>query len=146
MSKAPQPDELLPLRPVEFQVLVSLSRGERHGWAIIKDAEERGEGSAVPGLATLYRALKRMAASGLIEECRRRGDETVGGGGEPYGDTGVAGEAGTRAGSRRAGDGEERRRRYFRMTAFGRRVAEAEARRLSRLVRVAEETALLERK
>ncbi|NKB88449.1 MAG: PadR family transcriptional regulator [Acidobacteria bacterium] len=60
--------DYLPLRPVEFQILLSLSAGPRHGYRIIQDAEERGEEAAVPGLATLYRALRRLEAEGLIEQ------------------------------------------------------------------------------
>ena len=63
-NRAPQ--EHLPLRPVEFQILLSLGLGPRHGYRIIQDAEERGEGHAVPGLATLYRALRRLEAETLI--------------------------------------------------------------------------------
>lgn len=106
----------LPLRPVEFQVLVSLSRGQRHGYGMIQDAEARGEKGAVPGLATLYRALTRMERAGLIERCEQL---------EPI-----------------AADQENRR--YFCLTALGKRVARAEARRLEKLVRLAREAELLE--
>ena len=61
-------EDFQPLRPVEFQVVLSLGRGPCHGYRIIQDAEERGEGHAVPGLATLYRALRRMEADGLIRQ------------------------------------------------------------------------------
>ena len=62
------PEEFLPLRPVEFQILLSLGHGPRHGYRIIQDAEDRGEGHAVPGLATLYRGLRRLDAEGLIRQ------------------------------------------------------------------------------
>jgi DNA-binding PadR family transcriptional regulator len=65
--KPSDPTNYLPLRAVEFQIALTLSRGARHGYAIIQDAEDRGEGRAVPGLATLYRALRRMEGQGLIE-------------------------------------------------------------------------------
>ena len=58
-------DLLLPLRPVEFHILLSLASGERHGYGIIQDIEARGE-STVPDVGTMYRALARMAESGLI--------------------------------------------------------------------------------
>jgi len=61
---------LLPLRPVEFQILLSLAGGERHGYGIIQDARERGE--AAPDLGTLYRALARMLDQGLIESTDSR--------------------------------------------------------------------------
>lgn len=54
----------LPLRPVEFHVLLSLATGERHGYGILLDAEERGERIDV---GTLYRALARMVDRRLIE-------------------------------------------------------------------------------
>ncbi|HSK21503.1 MAG TPA: hypothetical protein VK912_20285, partial [Longimicrobiales bacterium] len=53
------PERYLPLRPVEFHILLSLAVGERHGYGIIQDAEGRGE-TAVPDVGTLYRALARM--------------------------------------------------------------------------------------
>ena len=108
------PNDLLPLRPVEFQVLVSLSQGSKHGYAIIQDAEERGEGAAVPGLATLYRALTRMQAEGLIERSESNGDTA-----------------------------EDERRRAFVMTRWGRSVARAEASRLALLVSVVRDADLL---
>ena len=58
-------ETLLPLRPVEFQIVLSLAEGERHGYGIMQDARERGE--AVPDVGTLYRALARMVDQGLIE-------------------------------------------------------------------------------
>ena len=59
------PEAWLPLRPVEFHILLSLSIGERHGYGIIQDAEARGEGN-LPDIGTLYRALARMTEQGLI--------------------------------------------------------------------------------
>ena len=66
----------LPLRLVEFHVLLSLAAGDRHGYGIIQDIEERDE-SAVPDVGTMYRALARMVESGLIEatETTDPGDE-----------------------------------------------------------------------
>lgn len=104
--KTTEPAAFLPLRPVEYQIMVSLADGDRHGWAILQDARERGEGSAVPGLATLYRALERMEAAGLIEAI------------DPPG-----------------GGREDERRRTFRLTRLGRAVASAETERLWLLVR-----------
>lgn len=104
-------DDHLPLRPVEFEILVSLGRGPLHGYAILQESEERGKG--VPGLTTLYRALQRMADRSLIESVE---------------DT----------------DAEDRRRDVYALTALGRRVAKAEARRLEALLGVARAGALLE--
>jgi len=100
-------ETLLPLRPVEFHVLLSLAGGERHGYGIMQDARERGE--AVPDIGTLYRALARMVDQGLIES----------------------------GGRRAAADSGEERRNYYRITALGRNVAKAEARRLEALTRAA---------
>lgn len=104
-------DEHLPLRPVEFEILVSLGRGTRHGYAILQESEDRGAG--VPGLTTLYRAIQRLHRRGLIEAV-----ET---------------------------EDEDRRRDSYDLTDLGRRVAEAEARRLEELLGLAREGVLLGR-
>ena len=59
----------LPLRPVEFHILLSLTAGERHGYGMIQDAAARGESVDV---GTLYRALARMVDQGLIGASQRR--------------------------------------------------------------------------
>src|SRR4030095_16767800 len=64
-------DDRVPLRRVEFHILLSLASGERHGYGIIQDIEARGE-PAVPDVGTMYRALARMAELGLIEGAARR--------------------------------------------------------------------------
>jgi DNA-binding PadR family transcriptional regulator len=111
------PDSFLPLRPVEFHVLLSLVGGERHGYGIIQDAETRGEGSP-PDVGTLYRALARMSESGLIAAAARRA----------------------------APDAGDERRNYYRITPFGLAVARAEARRLEALTRAARLEGLLEQR
>jgi DNA-binding PadR family transcriptional regulator len=98
----------LPLRRVEFHILLSLSAGERHGYGIIQDIEARGE-TSVPDVGTMYRALARMVEAGLIEAAARR----------PAPDTG------------------DERRNYYRITSTGMRVARAEAQRLDLLTRAA---------
>lgn len=108
-------DRFLPLRPVEFDVLLSLSAGERHGYGIIQDAESRGL-DAVPDVGTLYRALRRMQDNGLIDESARR----------------------------KAADANDERRVYYRITPLGRRVGQAEARRIAALARAAIDGGLLE--
>jgi DNA-binding PadR family transcriptional regulator len=65
-------ETLLPLRPVEFQILLSLAEGERHGYGILQDSRDRGE--AVPDVGTLYRALARMVDQELIEAGDSRPD------------------------------------------------------------------------
>lgn len=109
------PADCLPLRPVEFHILLSLATGERHGYGIIQDAEGRGEGP-VPDVGTLYRALARMVESGWIEAADRRP----------------------------APDAGDERRNYYRITAAGLEVARAEARRLAALTRAARQGGLLE--
>ena len=107
-------ERFLPLRPVEFHVLLSLAAGERHGYGIIQDAEARGEAD-VPDVGTLYRALRRMQDQGLIGE------------GEP----------------RTAADAGDERRHYYRITPLGLRVARAEAVRMEALMRAARMSGLL---
>lgn len=60
-------ERFLPLRPVEFHVLLSLSVGPRHGYGIMQDAAERTGKEVIPDVGTLYRALRRMVEAGLIE-------------------------------------------------------------------------------
>ncbi len=98
-------ERYIPLRPVEFQIVVSLGRGPRHGYRILQDAEARSAGS-VPGLATLYRALRRLTGQGLTRE--------------------VPAPANAEA--------DDERRRYFDLTPLGRAVARAEAARLRALL------------
>lgn len=107
-------DKHLPLRGVEFHILLSLAAGDRHGYGIIQDIAARGEG-AVPDLGTMYRALARMVKSGLIEASSRR----------PVADV------------------DDGRRNYYRLTNIGLHVARAEARRLKALMRAARHGGLL---
>jgi DNA-binding PadR family transcriptional regulator len=115
MDRARPPESYLPLRPVEFEILLSLAPGDRHGYGIIQDAESRGLGT-VPDVGTLYRALRRLEDQGFI----------------------------TPAGRRKATDASDERRNYYSITAFGRRVARAEALRLEALARAARASGLLE--
>lgn len=107
-------DRRLPLRPVEFHILLSLAEGERHGYGIIQDIRARGE-ARVPDVGTMYRALARMAESGLIEAAARRA----------------------------APDAADERRNYYRITPVGLRMAKAEAQRLAALTRAAQNGGLL---
>lgn len=102
-----EPDEFLPLRPVELEILVALRGRSLHGYGILQDAEQ--EGRAVPGLVTLYRALKRMEDRGLIERTAATGSV----------------------------DEEDERRRSYGITPLGMRVLRAEGLRLTPLVRAA---------
>lgn len=108
-------DDFLPLRPVEFHVLLSLCRGDRHGYGIMLDTEERTGGALVLQIGTLYRALQRMKKAGLIADSEQRP----------------------------ADDGDDERRNYYAVTDLGRHVAEAEAARLEGLLRAAREGGLI---
>jgi DNA-binding PadR family transcriptional regulator len=107
-------DDRLPLRPVEFHILLSLAAGERHGYGIIQDIQARGD-APVPDVGTMYRALARMVEARLIEAASRRA----------------------------AADAGDERRNYYRITEAGRRIAIAEARRLEVLTRAARVGGLL---
>ena len=101
-------DQHLPLRGVEFHILLSLAAGERHGYGIIQDIGARGE-TTVPDVGTMYRALARMVENGLIQAVVRRA----------------------------AVDAGDERRNYYRITDKGLRTARAEVRRLETLMRAA---------
>jgi len=106
-------EELLPLPPATFHILIAVADQERHGYAIIQDVEARTDGELRMSAGTLYRSIARMVEQGLIVEVTRR---------------------------RTAEDDE--RRRYYRLTAFGTAVARAEMRRLSQLLRIARASGL----
>jgi DNA-binding PadR family transcriptional regulator len=105
----------LPLTPLSFHVLLALSQGHRHGYAIIKDVERRSGGIMRPGTGTLYAAIQRLLEDGLIEE----------------------------SDDRPAPQDDDARRRYYALSELGRRVAEAEARRMDHLVALARQARLL---
>ena len=110
------PQALLPLPPVTFHILVALAGGERHGYAIIQDIAARTDGELKIQAGTLYRSIQRMLEQGLVQEI-----------GSPI-------------------LGADERRRYYRLTPFGREVAQAEARRLEQMVRLARRSGLVPRK
>lgn len=100
---------MLPLPLASFHILMSLADGERHGYAIIQDVSARTGGDLQLSAGTLYRSIHRMLEQGLVVEVRRR----------------------------RTSLRDDPRRRYYRITSFGREVAHAEAARLQRLVQLA---------
>ena len=112
MAIEPDPDALLPLTTVAFEILLSLAGGERHGYDIMVSIEERTNGRLSPNPGTLYRAVARLFKEGLLERIDRR----------------------TTSGERR---------RFFRLSPLGARVAKAEARRLADQVRAARARRLL---
>lgn len=102
------PHSFLPLPQTQFHILVALTEGERHGYAIMGAVEESSGGVVNMGPATLYGTLKRVVDAGLAEESDRRPDED-----------------------------DDQRRRYYRLTGLGEQVCSAEADRLSSLVAIA---------
>ena len=111
----PSPAAHLPLRPVEFEILLTLAHGERHGYAILQETEARSEGALHLETGTMYRALRRLVQGGLVAPTARR----------PL-------------------DGsDDERRRYYAITPPGLRVASAVAARLARLVSAARAARLL---
>ena len=110
------PQDLIPLRPVDFLVLLMLAPKERHGYGIMQDVLEHTGGRIELEAGSLYRTIRRLGAEGLLEESARR----------PVADL------------------DDERRRYYRLTSLGRKVVAAEAARLRTLVRIAESSKLLE--
>jgi DNA-binding PadR family transcriptional regulator len=92
-----------------FHVLIALADGERHGYAIIKEIDRRTGGRLRLSAGTLYALIRRFVAEGVIEESDARPDPSL----------------------------DDERRRYYRLTPFGRNVALAEAGRLESLVGMA---------
>ena len=111
-------DALLPLPTAVFHILVALADNDRHGYAIMQDVSARTDGKVRLSAGTLYTAIRRMLEQGLIEELRDSPDPTS----------------------------ADERRRYYRLTRFGRDVAAAEARRLTDLLSQARTTGLIPRK
>lgn len=105
------------LRPVEFHILLALAADERHGYALLQEVANLTDGELQLEPGTLYRALHRMLKDGWVVESARRP----------------------------AADQDDERRRYYRLTPLGRRVASSEAERLWRLVTIARAHRLLSR-
>lgn len=103
------------LTPTIFHILVVLSSGERHGYAILREVEEIAEDNLRLGPTTLYRSIRTMLEGGLIEESdKRRETET-----------------------------DDERRRYYRLTGFGARVLNEEVQRLENLINIARKKSVL---
>jgi DNA-binding PadR family transcriptional regulator len=112
------PEDFLPLHRDTFHILVSLADCDRHGYSILLDVAERTGGALRLSPSSLYASIKRLLHQGLIEELAERPDP----------------------------DEDDERRRYYRLTRLGRKVAEVEARRLERLLADARATGLLGRR
>jgi DNA-binding PadR family transcriptional regulator len=115
---AVDPDSLLPLQTAVFHILVALADRDRHGYSIMQDVSTRTGGKVRLSAGTLYSSIHRMLEQGLIEELRESPDP----------------------------DSTDERRRYYRLTRWGRSVAMAEARRLSEMLSQARETGLIPNK
>jgi len=101
--------DLLPLSPAVFHILLSLGEGERHGYALKREIAQRTGGKLKLGPGVLYGSINKMLELGLIEESQDRPDPHL----------------------------DDERRRYYRITPSGRKVAQAEAARMRELVRLA---------
>lgn len=104
-----QPQALPPLTVPVYYILLALTDGERHGYGIITEVEDRTGGAVRLRTGTLYNAVRRMLEQGLIEESEERPDPAM----------------------------DDERRRYYRITASGREVLKADAARLAQMVSLA---------
>lgn len=75
MSQTRDPGEFLPLTSLSFAILVAVGETELHGYAILKAVERESAGATRPGAGSLYAALDRLVADGLIEESPPAPDE-----------------------------------------------------------------------
>jgi len=112
------PESFLPLPRDTFHILVSLGDRDRHGYSVMLDVADRTDGALRLSPSSLYASIKRLLGQGLIEELDERPDPR----------------------------NDDQRRRYYRLTRLGRRVATAEALRLQRLLSDARATGLLPKK
>jgi DNA-binding PadR family transcriptional regulator len=103
------PDRFLPLKTDAFYILLVLLHGERHGYAIMRDAAIQSDGAVQLQAGALYRLLRRMLDDGLVVESQRRP----------------------------AADSDDERRRYYRVTTLGRQTIAAEAERMASLAAAA---------
>jgi DNA-binding PadR family transcriptional regulator len=110
-----KPEDRLPLTPAVFHILLALTDGERHGYAIMQEVAENTNGQVKMGPGTLYGTVKRLLEAGLIEESDRRADAKT----------------------------DDERRRYYRLSGVGQRVVEAEAERYNEIAKLARRKRLL---
>jgi DNA-binding PadR family transcriptional regulator len=111
----PKTDSLLPLPTAVFHILIALADRDRHGYSIMQDVSARTAGKVQLSAGTLYSSVRRMLEQGLIEELAESPDPSS----------------------------TDERRRYYRLTRFGKRVAAAEVERLSLLLQQARATGLV---
>ena len=113
MTQTPQ--SYTPLTPPAFHVLLAVADGARHGYEILKEIERRSDGRVQLSTGTLYAVVKRLLTDRLLEET----------------------DQGTNVAN------EDRRRRYYRLTPFGKKVTKAEVARMIELIRIADEKRLV---
>jgi DNA-binding PadR family transcriptional regulator len=113
----PDPSALLPLPAAVFHILIALADRDRHGYSIMQEVAARTDGKVQLSAGTLYSSVRRMLEQGLIEELADSPDPSS----------------------------TDERRRYYRLTRFGKRVAAAEVDRLNALVQQARATGLVPR-
>jgi len=113
-TSSPSPQDLIPLTPLSYQVLLTLAKGQDHGYGIAKAVAKQTGGRLKPGTGTLHSAVHRLAEDGLIAES---------------------------ASPPASPDG--RSRRYWSLTPFGRDVFRAESVRLAELLEAAAATNLV---
>ena len=111
----PDLESYLPLTPAVFHILLALSDGEKHGYAIMRVVKETTDGDMVLGPGTLYGAIKRLQRANFIIESDYRPDPVI----------------------------DDARRRYYELTDLGRRVLVAESERLAHMVEYARRKDLL---
>ena len=104
------PEELLPLTPAVFNILLALADGEKHGYGIMQEVEANTKGQVFMGPGTLYGSIKRLLQANLIEESDERVDPEM---------------------------DDPRRRAYYRLTELGRRTLRMEAERLASQIQIA---------
>lgn len=104
------PEAILPLTPAIFHILLALADGERHGYSIMQEIAAQTQGKFRIGPTTLYRSIKQMLEASLIVETDERPDPAL----------------------------DDQRRRYYRLTTFGKRVALAEIQRFERTIALAQ--------
>ena len=107
-------DPTLPLTPAVFHILLALSRGEGHGYGIMKQVEADSQGKVTMGPGTLYGSLKRMLDAGLVRESDKRVDPEV----------------------------DDQRRIYYQITGIGSEALAAELERYQRIITLAQERKL----
>jgi len=103
------PESFIPLTPAVFHIMLALVDSEKHGYAIMQEVDAISHQQVKMGPGTLYGSIKRMIASGLIEETDERPDPDL----------------------------DDQRRRYYRLTNLGIAVLNEEAKRLASLLEIA---------